>query len=356
MSGGKHNKGCCKTSCIIVQDSFNRAGSDLGSSWTHEVGDWITVPTGPWINGYAESQADGAIAIHNTPHPTPSETGVVYVDIINEVDASGDKYRAIVNAVDKDSYHFAEYIRNGADDSILRLGVSSGGSDTILESKVIVGLTDPSGEPRRLSVKISSNEFCAVITHAVLSKVWVDEAPIAGGYYAGFGGDEGTQFSHWTFAHHRETKAGCDVCLCNCETNYIPPRLFANIVGTGRMADIDCDLYLEWERVDETWRSTTELCCNHSWKLRLNCPEGPDQDVTTAKITVEVGCTNSLDDTGQPGHAQRYANAGSTCKPLNLVFGPFFVSTSDLDCGCKSLGPMFPYGDGEYYITIVEAP
>src|SRR5690606_29538564 len=134
---------------------------DLGASWTHDADEWLTVATPPWISGYAESQADGAVAINNTPHTTPDESGVVFLQIINEVNNSGDKYRAIVNATDADNYHFAEYIRNDYTDSVLRLGICSGGSDTILKSETIVSLSDPVGGPRTLSVMISDNEFCA---------------------------------------------------------------------------------------------------------------------------------------------------------------------------------------------------
>lgn len=350
---GKHNKGCCDVSCIIAEDDFNRNGSDLGSGWTHPTGDWITVATGPWINGYAEAQVDGAIAINNTPHPVPDESGVVVVDIIGEVNNSGKKYRAVVNAVDKDNYHYAEYIRNDYNSSVLRLGVCVAGTDTILISEVISSITDPVGEPRSLTVMISDNEFCATVSLAILSLVWVEESPIAGGYYAGFGGDEGTQFSHWTYLQHRQTKLGCPACLCDCEENHIPPRLYAHIAGTGRMVDIDCDLYLEFNKVDATWYSDTETCCNNDWKLSFTCPDAPTYDLATAKITVLVGCIDSLG-----GVYYLYANPGSTCEPINLVFGPFGVAAFDLACGCFHDPFNFGtgYGIGEYYITLTEAP
>ena len=355
--GGKHNKGCCKKGCVIAEDDFNRNASDLGSGWTHPTGDWITVATGPWINGYAEAQVDGAIAINNTANPIPVESGVCYLDIINEVDASGDKYRAIVNAVDKDSYHFAEFIRNGSDDSILRLGISSGGSDTILESQVITGLTDPSGEPRRLRVVIADNEFCATVSHCVFSFVTIDEALIPNGYKAGFGGDDGTQFSHWTFLYHRDALAGCPACLCYCEEKYIPPILNAHLVGAGRMAGLDCDITLVWSRTAQAWNSTTVTCyCpgEQGWKLMLNCPEGPDGDPTKAKLTVLTGCTDSdTIDTGVDyiDRGIRWGNSSSTCEPLSLVFGPFSVAGDDFVCGCGSW-----FTTGTYTITITEAP
>lgn len=344
---------CCCTECMIAEDDFNRNGSDLGSSWTHDPGDWITVATGPWENGYAESQADDSIAIHNTPHPTPSESGVVYLDIIGETPDSGMAYRAIVNAVDKDSYHFAEYIRNGASDSILRLGISSGGSDTILESKLIDGLTDPTLEPRRLTVMIADNEFCATVSHCVFSFVEVEESPIALGYKAGFGGDLGAQFSHWTFLKHAQTDPDCPSCLCDCDTNYIPPVLSAHLEGTGRMSTLFCDIELVWDRLNGAWISAVVTCCNQGWQLKFFCPEDPT-DATTAKLVVLIGCINSDSPSTGPDYVSdgiRWANTSSICTPISLVFGPFLVGGLDFACGCPTIGV---HPSGTYTITITE--
>lgn len=350
MGGGKHNKGCCG-GCIIAEDDFNRDGLDLGTGWTHETDEWYTYATPPWEDGYALSLADGAIAINNTSHPVPDESGVVYLDIIGETPDSGKAYRAIINAVDKDSYHFAEYIRHGGSDSILRLGISSSGTDTILESKVIDGLTDPTLEPRRLTVMIADDEFCATVSHCVFSFVTVEEAVIPNGYKAGFGGDDGTQFSHWTYLQHAQTKEECPHCLCNCETNYIPPILNANLVGTGRMSTLSCDIELVWSRTLGAWISTVVTCCNQGWQLKLFCPETP-ADVTTAKILVLVGCIDS-DVTGTgPDYISagvRWANSTSTCTPISLVFGPFDVGSLDFNCGCPTIGA---FGSGTYTITV----
>jgi hypothetical protein len=345
---------CCCSTCIIASDSFNRTASTLGSGWTEVATEWATVASPPWVEGYAESQIDGAIAINNTSHPVPDESGVVFLHIINETEDSGDSYKAIVNAVDIDNYHFAEYIRNGASDSILRLGICVSGADTILESRLIVGLTDPVGEARVLSVMIADNEFCASVTHAVLSKVYTDEAVIPLGYKAGMGGSLGTQFSYWEYDQHAETLDGCPHCLCNCEEKYIVPILNAHLEGTGRMAGLSCDIALLWVEVDSNWQGTA-TCCDQVWDLTLTCPEEsgtPQWDVNTAKMTVNIGCKDSdLTNTGAYyiGPGVRYANELSTCSPISLVFGIFNVTTAELSCACGTFGTA-----GTYTITVTE--
>jgi len=348
--GGKHNK-CCCSGCMIAEDSFNRDGSDLGAHWTQETGEWITVATGPWEDGYAESQVDGAIAINTTPHHVPDESMHVYMDIIGEVNNSGDKYRVIVNAVDKNSYHFAEYIRNGTTDSVLRLGISSSGTDTILISKVITSITDPIGEPRRMYCSIADNEFCASVSHSIYSFVYIEETPIALGYKAGMGADVDCQICYWYFSEHAQTKDGCPHCLCNCETKYLPPVLNAHLQGSGAMSALNCDIELRWNDTAGQWQGTG-TCCDQGWDLRFDCPtSGSGFDVNTAQLNVFTGCTNS--DTTNTGAdyisaGRRYANSSSTCTPISFVFGVFNVRTTDLVCACRS-----PFtGDGTYTVTV----
>lgn len=352
--GGKHNK-CCCGGCTIASDEFNRDATDLGAAWTHPASTWKTVPTPPLISGYAEvTGSPSAIAIHNTSHPMPHGSGVVYLDIINEVNNSGMKYRAIVNAVDKDSYHFAEFIRNGASDSVLRLGISSGGADTILESKVIDTLSSPGSSPRRMYVNIADNEFCATVSHCIFSFVSTQTPLIATGYKAGMGGDLGAQFSYWEYLQHHQTKKECPSCLCHCEDSYIPPKLSANLVGTGRMAGLSCDIEMTWNRTDGAWVSATETCCNQGWQLKLTCPTGPAFDPGTAQLLIVIGCKNSDSINTGPdylGLGHRLANSLSTCDPLSLVFGPFNVGFLDFACGCGSSG-----SPGQYTITVTESP
>jgi len=346
---------CCCTGCLIAEDEFNRDGSDLGLHWTHAPGDWVTVASGPWVNGYAESQLDNAIAIHNTPHSVPDESMHVYMDIINEVNNSGDKYRVIVNAIDKDSYHFAEYIRNSTTTSVIRLGISSSGTDTILATKTISSITDPIGEPRRFYCSIADNEFCASVSHGIHTLVWVEESVIPLGYKAGIGADLNCQISYWYFGQHAQTLNICPHCLCNCETEYLPPVLHATLTGTGRMSGLSCTIKLEWVEIDGNWQGSA-TCCNQFWDLTFDCPQSgatPPFDVNTAQINVVTGCINS--DTTNTGiyyiaPGRRYANETSTCTPISFVFGIFNVTASDFACGCPTLGPAATAGT--YTITV----
>ncbi len=360
MGGGKHNKGCCPA-CEIVEDDFDRDASSLGSSWTHETDDWTCTDTPPTENGYAESQADGAIAIHNTSHPLPSTAMHVAIEIVAETWNVGEKYRVIVNAVDKDSYHFAEFLLNGASDSVLRLGSSSGGTDTILISEVIDGLVSPGSGPRELRALISDDEFCAKVSHSTASLVYINTTPISGGYKAGMGTDEGLRISHFRFRKHAQDDPTCDSCYCKCEDKYIPlGNLIAHLEGVAtpsRMSGLDCDIVLEPSRAPIVWNGA-DTCCSQDWDLQLNCPGGPDFDVHSATLIIHEGCiATDFTDTG-PYYitsGERYANENSTCNPFYLEFGPFNVGAEILDGSCGCNGPD-PTQAGQYYISITEAP
>lgn len=353
-------KRCCcgGGGCLIAEDDFNRDGSSLGSSWTHPTDAWTTVATAAWRNGYAESQADGAIAIHNTSHPLPSEAMSVAVNICDETWNVGEKYRVILNAVDEDSYHFAEFLLNGASDSVLRLGSSASGVDTILVSEIVDGLTSTGDGPRELWALISDEEFCGKVSNSTASLVYINTTPITGGYKAGLGTDEGLRFNNFRFSKHKQDDPNCDSCYCSCENTYIPlGNLIAHLEGTGRMIGLDCDIELEPSRAPIVWNGE-DNCCGQDWDIQLNCPGGPDFDVHAATLQIHEGCiATDFTDTGEYyiTSGQRYANENSTCDPLYLEFGPFNVASESLDGSCNCNGPN-PFEAGQYYISVTVAP
>ena len=334
---------CCGvTSCIIFEDSFNRANaSSLGVNWLDDGSGW----------SIATNQAVGTgVAILDIPHPTPSGSMVVsFLTVDEEV---GDIYRVLVNVLDGDNYHVATFTKTGADAGTIALGKVVGGSYTLIRSLAIVGMT---GVTRRFGASISSLEFCASITNAVLSTVYATTAPtlIVDGIYSGMDGvraDSNITVDNFIFGHHSETILFCSSCVCSCSGYPIPPVLTATLTGTGRMSGLSCSFAIEWERITGNWKGTS-TCCNTQWNVALVCPSSGN--VLDFRLSVDR-CADS--DTAGTVGVNGYVSPGTrttnegTCDPIYLLFGPFFVGMSDLICTCGT--PLTVSGTYIIEITI----
>lgn len=336
---------CCYAGCEIGRDEFNRANAaTLGAGWDD--------PDSAWSIDSNEALSTAAgVARFLTPHPVPDESMVVYFETRNEVDGSGRKWRVLVNMLDEDNYHYVEFERNGANDSVLRLGKVTAGVGTVLKSDTIVGLTNTS---RQVIAKISPLEFCGTVSNAVLSFVGDKPSLITNGIYSGIEAlASGTRLDRHIFEHHRHTLDQCGNCLCLCETEYIPPVLLATFTNcTNRMASLDgATMLLNWERLNGRWIGTSNLCTpGQVWTLTFFCPSD-ENDGSTASMGVSLGC-NSSDGFGTAARSP----ASYTCDPLEWVFGGYNVGPLDLACGCGS--PDFSPGapSGSYTIVITEAP
>ncbi|XZE18823.1 hypothetical protein SH449x_004128 [Pirellulaceae bacterium SH449] len=326
---------CCCGGCEIGRDEFNRADAPtLGAKWEDYDNAWTI------DNQTALSVADG-VARFVITHPVPDESMVVYCETVNEVENSGVAYRVLVNLKDGGNYHFAEFIRLGANNSILSIGRVSGGVETVYQSEPIVGLTNTS---RKIVVKFAAKEMCATVTNCVLSIVTDDPDVINGGYWSGIEStnDDSITMDNFVFEQHRSTKEECDSCLCKCEGNYIPPVLNASLTGTGRMSGLSADIELRWNRVNGRWESGTEFHCNTTWQLIFNCPSD-EEDGGTASLVIQLGCTNS----DGLGISARVPSSHS-CSSTTWTFGAYYVSSLDFACGC---GFDFT-NDGTYTIII----
>lgn len=315
---GAIGKCCC--GCEIDSDNFNRPDSStLGVKWEDYSTAWEV------DNEQALATSIG-IARFDVVHPVPDESMVVYYETIDEINDSGTKYRVLVNVLDDENYHFAEFTRLGANDSTLALGVKVSGTETIIKTETITGLTS---DTRKLTVKFADNEFCATASNTVLSFVGTDPTPIANGYYSGIErvNDE-IRIDNFVFEHHRQTKEECDSCLCQCEGNYIPPTLTASLTGTGRMSGLTADMTLTWNRLNSRWESNSETHCSTTWQLFFNCPTD-ELDGGTATLVINLGCTNS----DGFGTAARLPDSHD-CDLLTWTFGSYNVSALDFACGC----------------------
>ncbi len=331
---------CVRKGCVIDTDNFNRAdSSDLGPKWVDDGTGWA-------IN--TNHAVGTGIAILDTPHPTPSGSMVVSLQTIDE--QVGDVFELLLNVLDDQNYHVATLTITGSADGTIALGKVVGGTYTLIRSLPIVSLT---GKSRQFGAGISSQEFCASASNTVFSLVYALAPPtlITDGIYSGMNGSRSESVvtvDDFKFGHHAETKAGCSTCVCSCGPRFLPPVLTATLSGTGRMSGLSCSFNLNWDRTIGNWAGTAN-CCGQPFDVKLFCPDGGD----VMDYSVEViGCTDS-DSSGTPGvdgyvsPGQRKTNEG-TCDPIYLLFGPFYVSSSDLVCAC---GFDF-FNDGTFILEI----
>jgi hypothetical protein len=332
---------CCCDSCIIAFDDFKRADAlTLGDAWTDPLAVWNIFGETALCNTGSE-----AIAIFNLEHPTPSTSMVVAIETLDEEEDQ--EFWVLLNVLDANNYHVAK-LKIGPPMEIELGRVNAG----VYTSLVITAVSGETGTSRRFGAAISPTEFCASVTNAVLSLTFQDGPPslISLGYKSGMGGEDEARIDYFEFSHHRHTKAECLYCLCECDDDfYLAPTLTATLSGTGRMSGLSCEFDIKWDRVLQNWTGSA-TCCN-PFTIDLYCPiSGALEDI---RIEVQ-GCIDS-DVAGTVG-VEGYIAAGerytripeSECKPLYLLFGPFFVSSGDLACAC---GDPF-VEDGEFFIEI----
>lgn len=328
---------CCgePEGCTIFRDEFTRAdNASLGANW-------IEYPSGAFEIFSNQVRVDlGGKAICQTVHPTPSGSMSVYLDTVAENE--GDVYDLLLNVVDEDNHHLARFTRNDLFNSTIALYKVTGGVETLLNSETIGSIT---GTARTFFAFIADNEFCAAVSFAITSLTTADTTLIALGYYSGFGSTtEDALVDNFEFAHHLQTKDGCPSCVCQCGTEYVPPCLNIHLEGSGtRMAALNCDFELRWDRVNAYWYGTAN-CCGIDWPMILNCGDGFGWDsFTLTPLGFDCTVTNG-------GNTARSPVSGS-CSPFLLEFGPYDVTNGDLACLCGGVG--FP-DTGSWTATITE--
>jgi hypothetical protein len=355
--------GCC-CPCEIYTDEFSGTSSNLGSPWCEGPSSWSKA------SGYAVSDTAGVIAMLDIPHPDPAGSMNVRITTANEVDNSGDKYRCILNAVrpvspslcyNLQDYYWAEFERLQANTSVIRLGVTIAGVSTTLKSDTTVGLTNLE---RGFTARISSKEFCAGVSNAVLSFVGMESPGLfANGYYSGmYVSKAAMNIDKFEFLKHWETDHRCPNCLCFCNGDGIfPPRLKVTIYpdpSTCLRLDLldPCVFYIDYDRVNNRWiNSTVSNCCvsgssGQGWQVSVACPPSTDNfDPMNTAMNLLVGCTSSCGGCSGPNYP-----VSASCDPIDLLYGPYFVSASDLTCFCSSSGDIFTRGSCSYYVRIEE--
>jgi hypothetical protein len=350
---------CCCPGCLIHEDLFSRTdGIPLRGSWCEAEGDYEI------DSGRAKCLVAGAIAILNIPHPVPDESMVVSLVTVDEVENSGHKYRVLLNVdrttsgspvvCDAQNYYFAEFERNGLLDSVIRLGICSGGIETILKEDDILGLTSTT---RTFTAVISETIFCANVSNATISLVATTHAGLfAEGYYSGFSLDTIDMVIDAFRFFQKETRSAiCGTCICTCDDKEWPPvlnvRIYPDPENCLRLDLLEpCEFEIEFDRVANTWVGSG-VCCggNQNWEVEATCGGGSYGGNGFLQVAILEGCLSSC---GVCESRLVEQDCGTFC----ATFGPLNVSASDLGCFCSSaafdIGNPGGRGDCDYYIEV----
>ena len=389
---------CCCVECLIFSDDFTRdePGTPLGKrvsapfsgkGWCDNPGDYYTVDVPTWR---ARCEVPDAIAVCSVKHP--DEVGSMYVSIVTQEEeprayseySSGQKWRLYLNVVKTDSgdpvvceptsYYFAEYERLGGvfggspdpiDRSWIRLGIGSGGNETILKELQIFSET---GTSRRFYAAIDEDSFCAGVEDSILGSISMkSQGLFENGWYSGFGmSEEDMLADDFEFYRHYNSNPPktrdlncprCGLCLCDDNTTYgtndgieLPPVMNVCIwpepEGCARLEELEpCCFEIEYDRVDDTWKHEGTQCCGF-FVVQFSCVAGEGNEKYVLANT--GGCTESGE-----GPSTRYAtdyNCSSETGEACFLFGPYWIADSDLACFCRNV--YFGTGSCEYYITV----
>jgi hypothetical protein len=277
----------------------------------------------------------------------------------DEIDGSGEKYRLLLNLVKdtegdpeycvSDDYYFAEFERNGLNDSVIRLGIVSGGVETILKSDLILGLT---GLTRVFSAHINEDFLCAGVDAAVLSQVATTHAGLfANGYYSGFSLHAvDMKIDAFRFERYKLSDGTlCCSCLCTCDGTEWPPvlnvRIYPDPEDCVRLDLLEpCEFTLEYNRENSFWEGSANCCDVQFWDLQVGCSSYG----SGLSLAIIAGCTSSC----QPCNTNPDKDCGSMC----VTFGPFNVAATDLTCPCSSepfdINDPLARGSCSYYIEV----
>jgi hypothetical protein len=358
---------CCDATCLIHEDGFGRTpGTPLRGRWCDEEGDYeIAAAIIDEQCGGARCLVANALAILNVQHPVSEGSMIASLVTCDEVVDSGDKYRVLVNVdrtasgdplvCDSENYYFVEFEVQGIANSVLRLGIVSGGVEAILKEDDIIGLT---GDTRTVSAFITDNVLCGSVSNAVLSLVsTVHGGLFDNGYYSGFSLSEVgmtiRKFSFFRYLLESAPFGVCNSCICTCDgidgSVEWGPTLVAKIyvhpddvpcIRLDKMEQINapCEIVLQWNRVESRWEGDGFCCLGDEYfSLEVSCGSN-GYGGTLLNLSVLIGCS-----------AQFSLPAYSTdCSQPCAMFGPITVVSGNLLCFCTTvpIDPMNPDNRG----------
>ena len=337
---------CCRRRgpCEECFDTFGRTDStDIGSatcfvqasrSWNEPAGDWSILN-----EQLVEAGNAGAVAVIL---PLLGPGGFVNFEGWPEI---GDKYRAVLNYLDIDNYHFVEWEWEepvpGTYRIWLRLWQRKEGGNTLLLERYTTEAGWQPEESYYFSACITEYWFMAWGIPIEGAMIWTCNAElIPGGYGVGVGNGANSPITvdgFW-YVESWSKRRDCPECACTCEHHCVPGILQGTFeVISGTCPNLDGLTFdLVWNRTAQRWLSVGGGGICTADEVRLCFYNGFDvcQEIGLVCDGVASGPDHWLLVADFPTVDGLGANANSTCDPLYLEWIILFGQDPNWAQGC----------------------
>lgn len=331
---------CC--GCWTVTDDFTSSDSTKVPGWVEVSGDWE-------IQSNTLVEVDGAgLIYYDEEHPKAPPTGVAWVTIKNI--QPNRMYFIFINYDEVTGQRdYARLETNATGGAFLTVGTAVAAASYAFDEE---GIEFVYVEEEDVTLKVCHSET-GLYGETSLGSAIAVSCPNTGasGTYGGVEGYGGqTEWDNFTYIEHWFTNHDCPDCECECEGYCMPDELLATFTADG---DADCEASLDGFTVDldildrapATWsgENTTPSGCRGGagevWDMELVCN---GDDISEWYLWIKDETTASCIDHGWDGPVEFWSAYPSAiqCNPLELVFGPFWYTESEVGTVCT------------YYITV----
>jgi Pyruvate/2-oxoacid:ferredoxin oxidoreductase delta subunit len=338
-------------------------GSDVGSDWYELTGEWgIAGFALVEKYGYNEGTADAVIICTRQQPADHAGEQILSVDVFSP--QTGDKYYLYACVGSSTSVATATIIEFECTSAPSQWTVRAGS-----ETQTYTSVTPNILGYVRIGACVDANAgmIKASISYTPEPQLWDDNATTTSGRYSAIGHDNTGHQNQFDNYFVMELRTGdddviCDSCFCYCLEKAIPKTLTLRV--TEALDRYDCfggyECELEWDPLDENWKgeftvvngskSQTMQWCLDCESFGQNDPAKPGQNLKLS-LCIGTGCCTEWPDqcltVWEP-------LAGSTCNPLELIYGPMNTSINELQCSvCYDPyfeGPL----EGTMKVTITE--
>lgn len=350
----------CPCSCSILSDDFDR--TQLGCSWNVMSGNWVLDD-----DELHETTGDG-IVLADAVHPADDPTSVVFARF--EDIQGGNDYMVLIDCIDDENYLYGRYSWDGGDKAIVSVGEVTGGTLTVWDSLEITPYSegDPPVFREGLTVCRSENGIYAQPS-SDYPAAWKCNIEDNGGRKAGLrsvakGGASPLKFGEFWWKEHRQTRADCYACACDCEDRCVPKQMQMTFIAPDTCAT--CSLHLISAVSAPIENATDKQYTFNFTNLPYGIPTGSCSTgslysfMLLCPLNEPNRCDQwQLDMSGSVWHT--YIDHASTpcgwtsengvtvalpcecsCDPLILKYGPFLINTEYGPCSYEiHIAPIY---------------
>lgn len=359
-------KCCCYQTCSVFDDEFGAPhGTDMGSGWTEDVGNWITEDLGGG-NEVATIATNGAWLISTAETNTEEQTVSCDIHDVTE----GRVYRLGCNAVSSANLHFIEFTPGAASFNLKFY------KNAVLLREVTVGT--PLEDETTATICISVDSFSVSFNPSPDGAMWYvcNPALISGGKKAGIGNGAASEIHFDSFdmaqfigndgAETDDRHCCVQQCMCKdgADEICIPHDLLITWYGTGGCDDPhgalngqEADLTYDPEAGYWTTGSGKPDCLvlgDFEWILQCDNPDCMSEDPPIANLAF---WSDSTDECVK----QCEVPLTVQCDPLVITMAPQPYAAFEMGGLCGDVAPpRLPCCesgvDGSWWAVITEAP